>query len=568
MLTGSVPRLRGRESRSAEVRPSRLKAWLDDLPQGDQEDSMQQILQALYVQNRTGLDPINRLELMELYRRPVFNLAESLGQLYVTSPFPMTGRQFELASSVQRLMEELANGYKVVANDLITGEATRKHRDEFALSLQRATYTLSAIFLKCCEIYRPYPREAWRQFHQVYRLAESHGVLHHPVAKGRSKEQAETVFISYERGFLIGASDPYQLHQGECASLFELIPKWRGHIRITPWNGAGAGNHPGGFLVNLASDSPPIPLAKVSEAEIEARKSGHYRRVSTLEVIKEVHSIMTALKFSVPESLPGMDSAGGTNADFLKRLGRVLAGVNTVRHSTRSSYDRQVPLCIGMNSIHFFINGQRTFQLSKPEDEAARPVRLAANEEYFDLTDPGVGDAHQPELVRPRSGELAMYESVHRLFTCSVRDQAASGLCVHSREQPGLLVRVGDLVGLQFPTPNQWSVGAVRWLQNPAPSTIEFGIELLSPDFFPVAVARQGDDDNEYQALLLPGSRSLKQPQSLLVPRGACHAGEKLLLTLEPGRGREVTPIRVIERTGSYDQMLVALPGLSSSPAS
>ena len=83
-----------------------------------------------------------------------------------------------------------------------------------------------------------------------------------------------------------------------------------------------------------------------------------------------------------------------------------------------------------------------------------------------------------------------MYGNSHRLFTCGVKDQGAPGLCVKTMAPEGLFVRVGDLVGLQFPKPNQWSVGVVRWLQTHARSIIEFGVELLAPEFYPVAVKR------------------------------------------------------------------------------
>ena len=570
MLTVSVPKLRFRDSRTAEVRPSRLQAWLDDLPQGDQEDSMQQILQALFVQNRTALEPTNRLELMELYRVPVFIIAESLAQHYVTSPFPMGKSKFRLASSVVRLFEELANGYKIVANDLITSDATKRHKQVFVLALQRATYTLSTIFLKCCEIYRPYPHEAWRQFYQLYRLAEAKEILEHPVEKLNPGGDAETVLRSFEQGFLIGASSPYKLLQGECAQLFGLIPEWRGRIRVSPWSGRGSEDSPGNFLVNLASDSPPISLAKLAEVgDGDGSKSNHCRLVSTLDVIKEVHSIMTALNTSIPDTLPVAVGVGiNTNADLLRRFGRTLAGVNVVRHASRSSYDHEVPICIGMNSIHFFVNGQRTFQIPEKNEKDVSATHGAANEEIFDLSDPLVGAVHDPRAGKPGSPGLAMYGNTHRLFTCSLKDQGAPGLCVRTREYNGLQVRVGDLVGLQFPTPNQWSVGVVRWLQDHAASTLEFGIELLAPAFHPVAVKRKVAGDKFFQALLLPGSRSLKQPQSLLVPRGAYQAGEKLILTDQQGEQHEVSPMRVLERTGSYDQLLVALPGLRNLPVS
>ena len=72
------------------MRPKRVEAWLSALPQANAEDSLQQMLQALFAQNRTLLEPANRLDLMELYREHVINLVESQAQTYVSSSFPLS----------------------------------------------------------------------------------------------------------------------------------------------------------------------------------------------------------------------------------------------------------------------------------------------------------------------------------------------------------------------------------------------------------------------------------------------------------------------------------------------
>jgi hypothetical protein len=147
------------------------------------------------------------------------------------------------------------------------------------------------------------------------------------------------------------------------------------------------------------------------------------------------------------------------------------------------------------------------------------------------------------------------------LFTCSVKDQSASGLCVSIQDRSELRVRVGDLIGLQFPTPNQWRVGVIRWLKNRGEEAFEFGTQLLAPSLLPVAVKRTIDKDAFFQALLLPGNKALKQPESLLVPRGAYQPGDKLILSRQPAEKIQISPLQVLDRTGSYDQLLVVLPG-------
>jgi len=235
-----------------------------------------------------------------------------------------------------------------------------------------------------------------------------------------------------------------------------------------------------------------------------------------------------------------------------------------VRHSKRLAYDQEIPLCVGMNSIHFFANGQRTFQSPDPELETGADSipsdDISPSEEFFDLTDPAVGNLMGPEQNTTGRNDLALYSNIHRLFTCSVKDQSASGLCVKTLNQSELRVRVGDLIGLQFPTPNQWRVGVIRWLSDQGEEAFEFGTQFLAPSLLPVAVRRAIDKDAFFQALLLPGNQSLKQPESLLVPRGAYKPGDKLVLSRQPGEKIQISPLQVLDRTGSYDQILVVLP--------
>jgi len=564
MLTVSVPKLRVRGPRTAEVRPSRVEAWLAALPQANAEDSMQQIQQALYVQNRTELDSGNRLILMELYQEPVLNIAETLAQSYITSSFPLTRRQFDLAASVQHLCEELANGYSIVANDLITHQATSKNKMEFALALQRATDTLSRVVLNACAIYCPYPEDVWRQLHQLYRISEEQGILNFPVADaamGDSSDGTVTLYDSYQRAILIGACNPYGLLQGECTRLFKLIAQWRTGIQIVTLSQNEKFDRPGDFLVNLTSDSPPVPLVKVAKSELTPDKRDTLRLVNSLDVVREVHSILKELGLSSTKSVAGeFVVGGGTNSDLLRRFGRVLAGVDIVRRSTRSGYDREIPICVGMNSIHFFANGQRTFQAPDPDSEAEAPRSFAPSEEFFDLADPTVGNLHDPEQINTGPIDLALYSNIHRLHTCSVKDQSASGLCVEIRSQPEFRVRVGDLIGLQFPTPDRWRVGVVRWVRNRGGESVEFGAQLLAPNLCPVAVKRTIDNDTFIQALLLPSNRSLKQPETLLVPRGAYHPGDKLILSWNAAEKQLISPLQILDRTGSFDQLLIVLP--------
>ena len=65
------------------------------------------------------------------------------------------------------------------------------------------------------------------------------------------------------------------------------------------------------------------------------------------------------------------------------------------------------------------------------------------------------------------------------------------------------------------------------------------------------------DVSSFFQGLLLPGNRALRQPESLLVPRGMHNPGETLALSDREREETTVSPLYLLDRTGSYDQLLI-----------
>ncbi len=561
MLTVSVPKLRAHGPRAAEVRPRRVEAWLAALPQANAEDSLQQILQALFVQNRTALDPDNRLSLMVLYHKPVFNIIESLTRTYAASPHPLSERQYAVATAVQKLCVELANGYKIVANDLTLLDSIEDSKDKFVLALQRAIDTLSFTITNAYAIYCDCPEGVWRDLHQLFRMAELHKMLNYPVQspeEDTSEDKLVTVYESYQRALLIGASSPYGLSQGECAQLFCLIPHWQCEVQISKKSARLRKDGAGCFLVNLVADRAPIPMTKVAQSDLHSENSAHLRMINTLDVAREIHSI---LKISDPRDVraPGTLSTPDANTDLLRRFGRVLAGVNIVRRSNRTPCNHQISICIGLNATHFFASGQRHFR-PEPAEPNAKPVNeVARNEEFFDLTDPTLGNAQDTDQPPAARTDPWRNSSVYRLHPCRVTNQSAGGLGIQISLPTELRLRVGDLVGLQFPTPDQWRVGTIRWMRSQSAQLFDVGIQMLAPRLSPVAVRRKIDDDERspfFQALLLPGNRALRQPESILVPRGTYHKGEKLVLSIDAEQA-VISPLHLLDRTTSYDQLFI-----------
>ena len=90
------------------------------------------------------------------------------------------------------------------------------------------------------------------------------------------------------------------------------------------------------------------------------------------------------------------------------------------------------------------------------------------------------------------------------------------------------------------------------------------GVQLLGPDLIPVKIIRRRNETTTEYApgLLVPANRALKQPDSLLLNRGLYQPGTPLFFDDGSTEPMVVTPLGVLERSGSFDQLMLAAPQL------
>ncbi|MDH3689016.1 MAG: hypothetical protein OEU36_05995 [Gammaproteobacteria bacterium] len=563
MAAITVPKLR-RDHTVAEVRPRRVAEWLRSLPQADARYSAQQIHQALFAQNRIRLDQENRLSLMELYCEPVAAAVETMRQSYIGMALPLSAKTQKLVGFIQRLLTEMANGYKIVANDMVQDGVSGSTHSDVVMALRRASGLVGELMLTAYEIYTPPPTGTWRQLHEIYQFAESNGFLDSKISdKASSDEGGTTVEQDCLRIFLLGACSPLGLLPGECRRVHELLPRWCDDVEFGEIEDLG---HPEGrFLVSLRSDVAPIPLCKVADVKNEP----HLRILDTVEAMRMLHKLLRDLEqgneVSVGNQANGELDSGDTA--MVRRVGRLLAGVGTRRHSTRTGEASGVSVCIGLNSIHYFANGERRFESAKMKsigedgNEGEGDIEQSDGDVKdlvcLDPSDPNFGDKVTDV---PEKGEVFVRwqdAGDYRLHSFDVVNESAGGLGLRSGAATDIQFRVGELVAMQYATLDGWHLGVVRWVQQTLDDNLEFGVQMIAPEFRPIAAKSVSTDaDSFVRALLLSPNAALRQPESLVLPRGVYRQDQQLTLTVE-GEELVIAPGRLLDRTGSYDQLLL-----------
>lgn len=563
----------------AETDPRYARAWLDSLPLADSAEAAREIYQALYTLNRQDLDAAQRYELMELYARPIATIVASLQATLARLAIPLPPKKRALAEFLRLLYLEMANGYKVCLQDMQQMRILWGKKQLITPCAARALHFLGEALLRSYATYFPAPASCWRDVHALYRYAEDAGRLEEVVQPPEGDSgPAQSIGQRYLQILLLGACNPYQLPPGECFTVNRFLARWAGQAKLTPE--VVATSPLSQFLVDLDSDRPPIgyPRSRAPEDLPGAR------RIDAVELARTIQNFIHRLQKgeSVQALDVGVDCLESACLDLMQRLMRAWGAVARREHA-RIKRHGAVLICAGVNALHFFASGQKSFSApvievpvttapdaanadaSAPSPPSNPMADENENEEYVALDEPGsVAPQSDPVVAATATPVLPVMPEIFRIDRWQVQDISPRGLSLQHSGEASASVRVGDLVGVQRAgEPGHWSVAVVRWLRSAREDSVEVGLEILAPRVTPVVVSvdanGSGGERRYSPALLLPTMSKLHRPATLVLPRGLRQQGKDLMLhDGEHGAGRSVTALKMLERTSAFEQFVFA----------
>jgi cyclic-di-GMP-binding protein len=536
----------------AETDPKYARPWLESLPLANNAEAAREIYQALYTLNRVDLKVQTRSELMALYEPVVATVCNGLQSYLLHSTPPLGPKKAQLAELIRRLHVEMAYGYKCCLRDLSRARVLLRRKLRSALCIERALHHLSEVLLRSYLVYLPYPNSIWRETHELYRLAESLDVVDDTLAStADSSEPSVSIGERYVRTLLMGLANPYQLAHNVAQQLHTFVAHWAKQANVR--RNVDAKDATGCFWIDLTADAPPVPLTKKNQ-EI----SDSARVLDARPLLKILQRLVARLDAGEPvEKLKlGIDCLDSTCADLLRRMSRAL-GEGARRRYARRQRSSNVFVCVGLNAIHFFATGQRPFATylhTFPWFD--RPGRLVESPDvaFIELEEENTATNAFP-LTEDSS--KAATES-HRVDRWQLRDIGPQGMSLARYGDASTPVRVGELIGIQQPSDlGRWRAAAIRWIKSPEPNSVEVGVELLAPTAVPVAMRLPGSA-NAAPGLSLPATEVTRRPATLLLARGSCEVGDELEVIDEESGARRVRVLRLVERTGAFEQIVPA----------
>lgn len=511
-LTLTVPAADPVEDLTVETRPKHLKEWLDDLPLTNLTDVSRILDDEIGALNRQKVAMDTRLKLLELYRSVILKLLPAMEEQYIATRLPQPGKNRQMAEQARQLLMELANGYKIILLDYQNARITLGKGKIALTAAQRAMSALNRILMIRYQTYAPAPSGIWFEIHQIFRFAIEQDIANETIA---DEERESSVNLVYKQTLLLALSNPYHLSPGEVATIQNYLAAFGDLAQLQAF--AQTGNPIGLFLAQTHSDKPPKPLTQDLD-EVDNRSD---ILLNTRELAQVLHHHMERLKAGEsPKNmhLPDVAREAGYR-DLLKRL---LKGWSAApkRVFNRARNISSIQVCIGLPSLHHFLGGRES------------------------------GASADPSLVQP--AEAQHFVSAKWLVT----NESAGGLALSGAFETLPQIRPGDVIGLKTDGVKKWNVGAVRWVKSEKADHLEIGAQLVAPKADPVRIKPSiaGPAETFQTALLLPEILLLRQPETLIAPRGTFKPQRELLIELDDSTTQTVRAVRLVEQTAGYER--------------
>ena len=406
-----------------------------------------------------------------------------------------------------------------------------------ATSLHRVLYYLGQRLLTAYQLYEPCGAGYWSRIHLIYDAAESKGVqasvVKDPYRRGK---QETTVENQFKQILLLALANPYRYPQADMAGIHTLLEQWAPLCHFQPTDRFDELQH--ACLVDLASDEGPCYITYSS--------TPHATTCRLLETSGLIQSLQNSIAADVDErsnqvSATGTEQTSTRGKKLLRSLISAWGSTTKRRFSRMQSETKTSRICLGLSTVHRLI-------------------------ENLDSIPNVVGDTPSP----PESTLVRRYGATGRVhksnndgpYECEVINESADGSLLRWHNANNGKIRVGELIAIRRTDESGElsGIAVIRWLKNTGKRTVEFGIQLLSPDAFPVTIRHYNSNDGQsgydyLKGLFIPELMAARQPASLILPAFLYRADDLVSLMMD-SQEHCLQLVKAVETTPGYSRFL------------
>ena len=536
------------------MQPDVLIKWRATLPMADTSTTAKKVFFMLNEVNQTALDLNTRFELLEILRPPVQLICQALRKHYVNQ-VAFNKQKLTIANLAQTLQTEMANGYKLIIEEIYLHEEDKNQENILPASIYRIMHYYILILLRCYQLYVSPPEGVWRELHLLYKYAEKVKLLKNKVGYGTSTSGAAVTLLNcYKHALLLAASNPYQWKQSDLEIINNVLDNWSHYAELKPYQDLDQ-NTPSIYIVDYMKDLPPSPLG-LNQIELsktcmifDLKKTS----IHVEEIFKEAAS---------------MEDKGRVTNDInpeysisVSTLERLLASWKSavIRKYKRFEMHREMQVAFSLSATHYYINGEESFD---PQGIAKKTVEVY---DSFSLS-PEVTflEDNQNEFTLETvslSSETKKQREQFSVFTCTTVNISPAGLCLLWEGDAYPCIQPGEIAAIKANDDidtNLWSIVVVRWLKYDKQRRMKIGLQLLAPYAKAAAaqVLKNGEPVGYFlRCLILPEMKDLGFKSTIITPILPFKEGKFVVLRTKNNSDLFKTKLtKRIDATSSYKQ--------------
>ncbi|MCB1758163.1 MAG: hypothetical protein KDI68_00080 [Gammaproteobacteria bacterium] len=568
--------------------PREVERWISGLPMANIGETSRQIFKTLVEINRVDIPNLARIKTIELFRVPIGYITHNLKKYYFDSAFPLSAKNRKIAVLSRELYSELAIAYKIVIQDMVSGDPRKLDRKILVISMQRTMSTLLHVLYQSAVVYDPFPANVWRELHRLYAYAERQQLHEITVKDSQRNNSHGSIKESYTQALLFAVLSPYRLRPREIEQCFQHIDSWSGFCRLsTPER---VSSSPTLFISRLNSNAPPMHI-ELQDAPVDR----YCRQLNTGQLVAELQDQVNDSQAD-EERDPVTEAENPLSAQLLDRLIQVLSTVQK-RKYVRTNLNFELNIAVGLSDIHTLLK-----RPARSEERAATPEPKEGEIDWFqpnekrplvnspsfvldgasgfqvkslegaDLEETiyatGIQGSTASDGVLP-AWVTARENEVTEPFSCITDNESAWGYCIVWPGPNTPKIRVGEVLGIQV-SANEgrgFRIGLSRWLRNIPGDSLQVGLEIIGLASSAVDLKKLADTGSvpvSTKGILIPQMPASGKRATLITPSMPFSVGDRLLL-MESDRSTEVQLTRLLESTGAFSQFQFSY-GSNQSP--
>jgi len=552
--------------------PKHLQGWADALPRMNVGETAKHLYSAIQEINRFNTDVKTQYQMLEALREPIQFICESLSKHFLNKPVILPPKESKIANLSQALQTHLATGYKsVVAKNL--PQLTSKNKDArlfSATTIHRTLVEKSCILLRSFLLYYPAPTNFWGEVSFLYLLAEDHDLLEISVTDPAFNNSHSTICDVYRQILLLATAKPNQLRQQQILQIYNASAVW---AKFTSLHSEK--NQEELHTIDLLNDAPPA-----YSALLKSQANSEKRRFFCTSALSNALKFQLQLPSDQVHPTKGFSVPNQITSDLVRLLVQAW-GTLAERSFSRIKEKGQLTLCLGLSATHYYVSDKGDFQQQIKEDTsnilntpAENPFINKNNTPHKDTIDNsdvwGLNvDTHKNRLNSKQNtidnatidyqvdkNQCQPASDKYPSYQCTIINSSPAGFCLSWAQDVPPQVKTGEIIGVQEPAQQHWSIGVVRWVKQFKGEGARMGVELLAPSSLPCGaqvIHKKGQNTEFMRTLELPELKAIDQPATLITPNIVFRIGYKVYINRD-GLVGKAQLVKQILSTASFSQ--------------